>query len=246
MLRVALPVSCFLASHRARAPAGPRSLWTINTSSARIPWNSSRQLAPGSRATAPKTPLPAGPAPPSSRPLFHSANCSRFMHVRLRQFDALVPASNSWYAVMLTLSLSLFLFLYLSIYLSIYLSLCLSSYPWLFRGEECWFGIFGAECGFQNGCPDISSDDCSGVFSRAFRAFGPEDRWRLNWVFWVRVSWIYSDRWWLKKAADARANESFCEKVEKSRFVSLVKCIWQRMPYFIYNFMHILRRFCVF
>lgn len=100
VLRVTLPVSCFLASSRAR-PIGPNN----KHGSARILWNSSRQLAAGSYATAPKTPLPAS----IFTVMFHNANCSRFMHVRRRQFDAPVPASNSWYAVMLTLSLSLFI-----------------------------------------------------------------------------------------------------------------------------------------
>lgn len=98
VLRVTLPVSCFLASSRAR-PIGPNN----KHGSARILWNSSRQLAAGSYATAPKTPLPAS----IFTVVLHNANCSRFMHVRRRQFDAPVPASNSWYAVMLTPSLSL-------------------------------------------------------------------------------------------------------------------------------------------
>ena len=127
VLRVTLPVSCFLASSRAR-PIGPNN----KHGSARILWNSSRQLAAGSYATAPKTPLPAS----IFTVVLHNANCSRFMHVRRRQFDAPVPASNSWYAVMLTPSLSL----------------SLSLYPRFFGGEERWSSIFGGECGFPNGC----------------------------------------------------------------------------------------------
>lgn len=170
VLRVTLPVSCFLASSRAR-PIGPNN----KHGSARILWNSSQQLAAGSYATAPKTPLPAS----IFTVVLHNANCSRFMHVRRRQFDAPVPASNSWYAVMLTPSLSLSLFI-------------------LGSSEERSDGqvFLGENAGFRMAA-DISSDDYSDVFPaaaasrraairssifRAFRAFESADRWRLDWV----------------------------------------------------------------